>query len=60
MNQFLCTEDRADDQTSETAFPGRRPGEPTRIVSLTGDMPEAGRNPANAGVQIECREGCRW
>lgn len=30
------------------------------IVSLTGDMPQAERSPANAGVQIECREGCRW
>ena len=55
MNQLISTEDRAkvpfgaQDQT----------GEPAQIVSLTGDM-DVERSPANAGVQIECREGCRW
>jgi hypothetical protein len=58
MRQLLCTEDRAESQTTETALPGHQASEPASIVSLTGDMPHAERNPANAGIEIECREGC--
>ena len=60
MSQLLCIEDRVEGQTDESAFTGHRVGEPARIVSLTGDMPVVERSPANAGVQVECRKGCRW